>query len=379
MKTLFKTLAPLSLTALAVLAGCSRGAKVTVTCESGREIIVKALDINKYTPVDTICADKSGRAVCRLKVEKGRPEFFYLYDGPVRLASLLLDGGDRVEVSLDTLGGCTVSGSEDCIRLQNIERDFRETSYRMSDLAWELERAGDDSDIASLKREISKTYIGHYRKCVKYVLKNCRSLTVVPVFYQSFSEDLPVFGQETDGITIGNVADSLATVYPESKYVRLLKDEAQRRMNHMALLQSIRNAEPVTLPEVELPDINAEKVKLSGMKAPLVILHFWTASDPQQCRFNLDVLKKYYDKYHSRGLDIYSVALDLDKTNWAKTVSGQNLPWVNVCDSQGANSIYAGQYNISRLPTSFIISRGSLVDAKVTDEKTLGQLIEKLL
>lgn len=369
------------MTALAAvaLAGCSRGAKITVRGDADREIVVRAWNVDRNTVVDTVNTGKSGRAVCKVAVEKGQPEFFDLYGGNAKLVSLLLSPGDKVEVVLDTLGNCTVSGSDECVSLQKIEKDFKETSERMSDLAYDLDRATDDEEIAALKREMGETYVGYYRSSVRYVLENSRSLTVIPVFRQSFSGELPVFGQETDGITMMNVADSLATVYPKSKYVKALRDEAKKRMDYMTLLNNLRNAEAVSFLDVELPDITAAKVRLSEVDAPLVMLHFWTPSDPEQCRFNLDVLKHFYDRYHSRGLEIYSVALDIDKTGWAKTVKEQDLPWINVCDSKGVNSKYIGQYNITKLPTSYFISRGELVDAKVTDEKSLDELLARLL
>ncbi len=371
----------LSLTALAALAlaGCSRGAKITLKGEPGREVVVKALNLNRNTVLDTLCIGKNGKAACKVKIEKGQPEFIDLYDGNSRFVELLLFSGDRVEVVLDTLGGCTVSGSEECAKLQEIEREFRETSEKLSDLAYDIDRTDDEAELTPLKREMGETYVGYYRSRVRYVLENSHSLTVIPVFHQSFSGDLPVFGQATDGITMKNVADSLETVYPKSKYVKALKEEAKKRLDYMTLLNNLSNAEAVSFLDVELPDITATKRKLSEVDAPLVMLHFWTATDPEQCRFNLDVLKHFYDKFHSRGLEIYSVALDLDKTGWAKIVREQNLPWINVCDSQGANSKYIGQYNISKLPTSYFINNGELVDAKVTDEKSLDQLLGKLL
>ena len=369
----------LAVVAAASLAGCSRGAKVTVTGSAGDDIIVKALDVNKYTVLDTLNLDKSGKAVCKVALEKGQPEFVYLYDGQKKVASLLLDRGDNVTVALDSIAGYSVSGSEDCARLQKIENDFKAASEQMSDLSYELDRAASDAEISQAKRELGQAYVDYYRSAVKYVIENSHSLTVVPVFWQSFTGELPVFGQETDGILMLNVADSLETVYPKSKYVKALRDEAKRRIDYMSLLNNLRNTEPVSFFDVELPDINAVKVKLSEVNAPLVMLHFWTATDPEQCRFNLDVLKRFYDKYHSRGLEIYSVALDLDKTLWAKVVKEQDLPWISVCDSRGANSKYISQYNITNLPTSYFISRGELVDAKVTDEKSLDELLTRLL
>ena len=57
----------------------------------------------------------------------------------------------------------------------------------------------------------------------------------------------------------------------------------------------------------------------------------------------------------------------------------QNLPWINVCDSRGGSSEYVGLYNINTLPLSFFLSRGELVDASVSDEKSLGDLLDRLL
>lgn len=361
------------------LAGCSRGAKVSVSGEPGSRIVVKALDVNKYTVVDTLVLDGEGKATCKVALEKGQPEFVYLYGDASKLATLLLDRGDKVEVALDSIGGYGVSGSEDCVKLLQIEADYKAAAEKMSDLGYDIDRSDDAAEVAALKRELGQTYVDHYRSSVKYVLQNSHSLTVLPVFWETFSGDLPVFGQETDGILMKNVADSLETVYPKSKYVKALRDEAKRRMDYMGLLNTVRNAEAVSFLDVELPDINAKKVKLSEVDAPLVMLHFWSAADPDLCRFNLDVLKRFYDKYHSRGLEIYSVALDIDKTNWAKVVKEQNLPWISVCDIKGPASKYIAQYNVTQLPTSYFISKGELVDAKVTDEKSLDELLNRLL
>ncbi len=380
--SLTKTFAPGVIAAAVLsLSACTEGAKISLHLDgdTSREIVVKALDVNRYTPLDTLKLNPKGDASCKVKIEKGQPEFFYLYDGGTKVASLLLQRGDKVKVEIDSLGGYTVTGSEECVKLQGVEKDFKDVTEKMSDLAYDINRADNEAEASELRREMGQTYIDYYRKCVRYVIENCHSLTVVPVFYQAFSAELPVFGQETDGITVGNVADSLATVYPDSKYVKALKEDGKKRMDYMSILGTVRATEPVNYFDVCLPDINAQKRKLSEVNARLVMLHFWSASDPAECQFNLEVLKKFYDKYHSKGFEIYSVAIDLDKTNWAKVISEQNLPWINVCDSAGASSKLIGLYNLSALPTSYFISNGSLVNEKISDEKSLDALISKLL
>ena len=79
--------------------------------------------------------------------------------------------------------------------------------------------------------------------------------------------------------------------------------------------------------DIELPDLNGQKQRLSNMDAKVVLLYFWSASQPSQNVFNVEVLKPVYEDYHSKGFDIYQVSLDVDKSLWATTVKGQELPW----------------------------------------------------
>jgi hypothetical protein len=113
--------------------------------------------------------------------------------------------------------------------------------------------------------------------------------------------------------------------------------------------------------------------------AKVVIVFFWSAADAAQKMFNLDFLKGVYEDYRKKGLEIYQVALDPDKATWAKTVKGQNLPWINVCDSRGKASPYVGLYNIPSVPAAFIIADGELVDGEMATEKSFRKRIEQLL
>ena len=176
-----------------------------------------------------------------------------------------------------------------------------------------------------------------------------------------------------------SVADSLALSYPQSKYVKALKKEAERRFGYLELEAKIRNAAEIGYPDVVLPDVNAEKIRLSEVDAEVIMLYFWSATDANQKMFNLDVLKSLYEDYHSKGFEIYQVALDPDKTGWAQVVKQQNLPWINVCDGLGGSSPYVTTYNIPTLPATYIIADGELVDGQVVDEKSLRRLLDRLL
>lgn len=366
--------------AAAAMAACTTGAKIDGTVETApsSEVIVKLLDINRYQVLDTVATDASGRFSYKVEVEKGQPEFIYLFYKDTKIASLLLEAGDKVDVKADTLGNFAVEGSEESLKLAAVEKDYADAYGRLAAIASKLEKTSDAEEVAALNRQISKEYVEYYRNCVKYVLANSKSLTSVPVLYQNFGAELPVFAQNTDAIHFMNVSDSLAAVYPESRYVRALKKEAERRYGYLELEARLQDAQEVGFPDIVLPDINAQKIKLSEVDSKVIMVYFWTVNDAAQKMFNLDFLKGIYDDYHKKGFEIYQIALDPDKTQWAQVVKQQNLPWINVCDALGADSPYVTLYNLAALPAAFIIADGDLVDGQVVDEKSLRKLLDKL-
>lgn len=369
--------------AVAVLlaASCGRSARIdaVVSDLASSDVIVKLLDVNKFNVLDTVALDEAGKFTYKVEIQKGQPEFVYLFHNDVKIASLILQPGDNVVVEADTLGNYTVEGSEESSRLAQVERDYAAALSRMTTIASRLGKVSDPEQKVMLRQEMGQEYISYYRSRVKYVMENSRSLSVIPVFYQSFGEGLPVFGQSTDAIHFRSIADSLALVYPESKYVKALRNEGDKRMGYLQLENRLQSAEEVPFPEIELPDIQAVKRKLSEVDAKVVMLQFWTASDAGQKMFNLDVLAPVYEEFHSKGFEIYQVALDADKGLWARVVKEQKLPWISVCDSRGASSPYVASYNLPALPAIFIIADGELVDGKVVDEKSLRKLLRELL
>ena len=371
-----------ALCAVLFLASCSRNASVRGVLQQApdSDVVVRLLDINRYETLDTVRTGSDGSFKFKVKVGKGDPEFVYLFYGDTKIASLLLSSGDKVSVEADTLGNYSVRGSEESVKLAEVERDFAAAQKTLMELSQSLEGLDPSSDkAADIRRKMGQEYVSYYRGRVRYIMENSHSLTVVPVMYQRFGDNLPVFGQSTDAIHFTNICDSLETVYPDSKYVKALKAEAASRNNYLDLEARLKNATEIGYPDITLPNINAEKIALSSLDAKVVLVQFWSAAEASQKMFNLDVLKPVYDKFHSKGFEIYQVSLDTDKTLWARVVKDQKLPWISVCDSRGAASPYVTLYNIPSVPATFIISGGELVDGKVIDSKSLENLLAKLL
>ena len=367
--------------AMTALVSCGGNARIdgTVADAASSEVIVMLLNSNRYEVLDTVRTDASGHFSYKVDVAEGQPEFIYVFYKDKKIASLLLEAGDKVSVASDTLGRYSVEGSEESVKLSEVEKAYAAALKEFEAIARKMEAASGQAEYEQLAKDMTKVYVAYYRDRVKYVMENSQSLTVIPVFYQTLGENLPLFYQNTDAILFRNAADSLEAVYPDSKYVKALRKDAELRFGYLELQERLLDAEEIGYPEIELPGLDGKMIKLSDMDSRVVIVCFWSAAQAQQNMFNIEFFKPLYEQYHKKGLDIYQVSLDVDKTLWATTVKGQNLPWTNVCDSRGAQSPYVSLYNLSAIPAAFIIADGELVDGKVVDEASLKKLLNDLL
>ena len=357
----------LAVAVLAAASSCSDKARIdgVITGAPDTQVVVKQLSGSSLVALDTLTTNASGAYSYKIDVPKDQPQFVYLFKSDTKVASLLLQKGDNVKVTSDTLGTYSVEGSEESDKLRQVEADFAGFMDRFAAVA----ATGDNA-------AASKDYIEYYRSCVKYIMTNSKSLTSIPVLYQKINDNFPIFSQATDAILFQNVYDSLMTVYPESKYVAALKKEAEKRFNIFNLDQRMRNAEESSYPDLNLPSVDGSKVKLSEVDSKVVMVYFWQAADASQKMFNQDVLMPLYQEYHPKGLEIYSVSLDTDKGAWASAVKSQNLPWINVCDGLGAASQAAVLYNINRgLPVAYIIVDGALSPDVIKNDKDLRRVI----
>lgn len=366
----------------AAFAACADSARISAEIQDApdSEIVIRQQNVNRYDVLDTLTTDTAGRFSCKVRLPKGDPDFIYVYRNGKKLASLLLSRGDKVQVVADTSGHFSVSGSDEAAKLASVEEEYSGFLSEMDSLASAMEN-GKDADQPRLRQEMAKCYTDYYRKCVRYVMENPRSLTVVPVLYQTVSDGFYVFSQDTDALHFRNAADSLATVYPDSRYVRALRQEAGARSRQLELRVRMQTAEQVGYLDMELPDVNGKQVRLGEVAkdARAVLLCFWSPDDALQKMFNLDVLKKAYETYKDKGLEIYQVAIAVDKPSWERVVSAQGLGWTNVCDGLGWNSPAARMYNVSRLPAYFLIEDGQLSDKTITDEKSLFRALREVL
>jgi hypothetical protein len=109
------------------------------------------------------------------------------------------------------------------------------------------------------------------------------------------------------------------------------------------------------MPDIELPDMKGNLIKLSSLRGKTVLLYFWSPQSENSKIQNAELLQIYL-KYKPLGFEIFAVGLYNDITTWANAIIFDQLSWINVIEQDVRNSQIIRLYNLNRIPVSFLIS-----------------------
>ncbi len=220
---------------------------------------------------------------------------------------------------------------------------------------YELEKnVAKKEEIYSKYVDISQTY---YKYSLKFILENLSSLVSLAAIYQELGPGEYVFGGTRDLQYFKLVSDSLMKYYPKHRHVLALKRNFNKMMKsyHLEQLVAKSDIEVQNIPELLLPSIKGDSVSLLSMKENYVLLNFWTQNMPNAQDY-FPKLKSIHDRYKRKSFDIYNVYVGKSIEGWQKAINFEEISmWTNVADTNFPFSITRGKYNITELPTNFLI------------------------
>lgn len=92
------------------------------------------------------------------------------------------------------------------------------------------------------------------------------------------------------------------------------------------------------LPAFSAPDRNGNIHSDSDLRKnkKCVLIDFW-ASWCGPCRREIPNLKKIYEAYVDKGLEIISISIDKEDKAWQKALDEEQLPWPNLIDGKSCS------------------------------------------
>lgn len=135
-------------------------------------------------------------------------------------------------------------------------------------------------------------------------------------------------------------------------------------------------------PDITLKDISGKDIHLSSFKGSPVLLNFWATWCPY-CRKERAELNSLYKEFRDRGLIIISVSTDKSVQTVKRFIEKSPADYIVLNDKDGKA---ASTYNVSGLPTSFLIDRDGIIKIKFVgfrewtgsgSKKLINALVEK--
>lgn len=371
-----------SLLLLTLLSACRDSNKFTVrghiTEAKDSTLVLEHLDESgAVEEIQKTRLDEDG--TFKLKgLRPANPEFYRLRIAD-RFINLSIDSTETVaiEASYPNMGtGYTVEGSGPCdtIRLLSLklwQLDLKTDSIAL-DRSLTLSQRDDSiqAEILRYKDEVKRRFInGHYGSPASYY-----------ALFQSIN-GARVFDLENDRSDVTwalAVANAWEAAWSDARRTQSLIEAAQKGWSntHRRVLEVDINDEKIKqtgIIDMGFPDINGRERRLSSLKGQVVVLDFTAYSMEGSAQRNLE-LRSLYNKYHSRGLEIYQVAIDPNEHYW-KTACRQ-LPWVCVWNPNGRLNDIMTIYNIQRLPTWLLVDRDNNL---VGRQEMLGDIESEIL
>lgn len=133
-----------------------------------------------------------------------------------------------------------------------------------------------------------------------------------------------------------------------------------------------------TAPNFILTDLNGEKVELESLRGQGVFLNFWATYCPP-CEKEMPYMESQYQNYKNQGVEIIAVNVDepeLSVKRFVDRVGGLSFP---IVIDRGSRVIDA--YNVSPLPTTFLIDKDGIVKEVITGgmtEKNIANYLESI-
>ena len=329
-------------------------------------LTLERLDVNRTSVVDSLKTGKDGSFSIRLRLEE--PELFILKNNKGALINLLVNPGDRILVqsSLASFGSnYEVRGSEESERIRLLVEHLNQTRKNLDSLQLVAGSIGDPDDpqFDLVKNSYAQAIIKQKRFTIKYLVEHMGSLSSVYALYQKYDEESLILNLENDIQYFKAVADSLEVTYPNSSKVNALLGMAEEASGIL---------------EISIPDREGTEIALSSLQGKVCLVTFWASGN----RASIDALirlQSTYNKYRDKGFEIYAISLDNNKINWMNAIDFNEFRWINVSELSFPASDAARLYNITELPTTFLINREGDIVAKNLYGRTLETWLDNLI
>ncbi len=341
---------------------------------NSQTVVLEKLSSTGVEAIDTAVVDEKGE----IKITANITEvgFYRIKVSEKNFATFIFSPNEKVTIKgdINDLGNTyTVEGSADSKLFWEINK-VSANNYRQRDSIQKhfqvlinatpgvtLPQNKIDSISNYLEKPYNALIEAHNNYLKSFIEKNNTSFASLAAIQQ--------LSADTFFPTYVKLDDGLYKKYPKSEYIQKFHESVETQ-------KKLATGSPA--PEISMNTPEDKPLALSSLKGKVVLIDFW-ASWCGPCRAENPNVVKAYNKYKSKGFDIYSVSLDKDKDKWIAAIQKDNLTWTNhVCDFKFWQSPVVKLYNFTGIPYNVLIDKKGNIIAKNLRGEDLEKKLEEV-
>lgn len=355
----------------------------TITEAKDSVLYFENMSLDGPVTVDSVKLDGNGTFSFSDKAPEA-PEFYRLRIAG-QIINLSVDSTETITVKAaypQMATGYTVEGSAECAVIKELA--LKQIGLLNRVIAIESDNSiGFDATRDSVARLVEA-----YKHDIKlnYIFKAPMRPSSYFALFQTLGSRL-IFDprqSEDDIKAFAAVATSWDTYHPNSVRGKNLHNIAIQGMRNVRIVRNRQAAQAIdaskvseaNLIDIALLDNNGNTRRLTDLKGKVVMLDFHVFGADGSTK-RIMQMRDIYNKYHAAGLEIYQISLDPDEHFWKTQTAA--LPWISVRDPQGIQSQNLALYNVTSIPTFFLIDKTNTLRKRDVQVKDLDAEIQQLL
>lgn len=366
------------------MSACENGPKFKVQGEvadaENKTIYLEASGLEGIVLLDSVKLKANGN----FSLAGARPEIpeFYRLRMDGKVINFVVDSTETVTIKAEAAKfdtDYTIDGAES-------NQKIKELVLLQAELQQKVDKLSQSKLPAGIAQTQLATLINEYKNKVKkgYIYEAPNKPYAYFALFQTLGGYMifDPLANKDDVRCFAAVATSLNNIYPHADrsrnlynmVIKGLKNTREPRQENVEIDPSIIKESGII--DIKLKDLKGKERTLTELVGKVVLIDFTIYNNTMSATHNL-ALRELYNKYHEKGLEIYQISLDADEHFW-KT-SADNLPWICVRDEKASYSNYIQLYNVTQLPTIFLVDRSNSLNARGENIEDLEAAIQKLL